>query len=95
MTLWDDRILEYALNNEGASVGEMADSDVIRVSQPHVSRRCNKLAENGLLRALGNGVYVITEEGKRYLKGEIDAGTLREVDRDDSEEDGSVGVGDV
>jgi hypothetical protein len=39
--------------------------------QPHVSRRCKKLAEHRLLRPLGNGVYVITNRGRGYLDGEI------------------------
>ena len=78
MSIWDDRILEYISENDGGSVGEIADHDLIRVSQPHVSRRCKTLAEHGLLRALGNGVYVITEEGKCYLDGELDAEDLSE-----------------
>lgn len=74
MTIWDDRILEYLRDNDGAaSVGELADSDVVRVSNPHVSRRCKKLLEHGLVRDLGNGVYALTERGEKYLDGELDA----------------------
>ena len=76
MSLWDDRILEYIDEHEGASVGEMADSDLIRVSDSHVSTRCKKLADYGMLRALGNGVYVITDLGRQYLHEELDAGDL-------------------
>jgi hypothetical protein len=32
-----------------------------------------KLAENGLLTHVGNGAYVITDEGKAYLDEEYDA----------------------
>ena len=71
MTLWDDRILEYVRATEGASVGEIAEQEFMRISQPHVSRRCSKLAEHGLLRHLGNGVYVITPRGEGYLDEEI------------------------
>jgi len=71
MTLWDDRILEYVRSNDGASVGEIAEQEFMRISQPHVSRRCSKLKEHHLLRHLGNGVYVITERGERYLDEEI------------------------
>jgi len=39
-----------------------------------------KLAEWGLLRPLGNGVYTITLQGKQYLDGELDAAKL---DRED------------
>nr|WP_245707807.1 winged helix-turn-helix domain-containing protein [Haloarchaeobius iranensis] len=73
MTVWDDRILEYIREKEGAAVGEISDSEGVRVSQPTVSRRCQKLAEHGLLTPLGNGVYVITDEGIAYLDEEYDA----------------------
>jgi len=73
MTIWDDRILEHIRKEDGGRVGELQQKDNIRVSNTHVSRRCKKLAEHGLLRPLGNGVYVITDEGKAYLDGEYDA----------------------
>jgi len=73
MTIWDDRILEYLRENEGAAVGEITKSDSIRVTNTHVSRRCRKLAEHGMLRALGNGAYIITEIGEAYLDEEYDA----------------------
>jgi predicted transcriptional regulator len=73
MTIWDDRILEHVRADEGSSVGELEDKENVRVTNTHVSRRCNKLAEEGLLRPLGNGVYVITPEGEGYLDGEYDA----------------------
>ena len=46
----------------------------------------SKLAEHGLLNHLGNGVYVITEDGQRYLDGELDA---EEID-DNSGENGEA-----
>lgn len=75
MTLWDDRILEYLDESEhgSASVGEIAESEGIRVTSAHVSGRCKKLAEKGLLLALGNGVYSITDEGEAYLNGKYNA----------------------
>jgi DNA-binding IclR family transcriptional regulator len=80
MSIWDDRILEYIQENDGGSVGEMADHDLIRISNAHVSRRCKRLAEHGLLRALGNGVYMLTEKGVQYLNEELDADDLKEPD---------------
>ncbi len=50
----------------------MANSGYVRYSQGYISKRCKKLVEHGLLEHLGNGVYVITERGERYLDGEID-----------------------
>jgi predicted transcriptional regulator len=73
MTIWDDRILEVIREDEDniGKVGEIAKHEHIRVSQSTVSRRCRKLAKHGLLRSIGDGVYLITERGERYLDGEI------------------------
>lgn len=80
MTIWDDRILEY-INEEGsASPKELNDSGYFRVSKSQVSRRLRRLADHGMLRHLGNGVYVITEAGEKYLTGELDAESLEEND---------------
>lgn len=72
MTIWDDRILEYIRKEESGSPTELADSGYVRVSPQHISRRLKKLAEHDLLTHLGNGVYVITDDGKAYLEGELD-----------------------
>nr|WP_251328064.1 ArsR family transcriptional regulator [Haloplanus sp. HW8-1] len=79
MTIWDDRILEVIREEGSGSPSELADTDVIRVSRQHVSRRLQKLADHQLLTHLGNGVYVITEEGKKYLDGELDADELEDA----------------
>jgi DNA-binding Lrp family transcriptional regulator len=70
----DDRILEIAAEDEDGivKVGNLAKHDYIHVSQSQVSRRCKKLADNHLLRKIGDGVYVITDEGRGYLAGEYD-----------------------
>jgi repressor of nif and glnA expression len=73
MTIWDDRILEIIREEDGGRVGDLAKREGVRISASSVSRRCKKLAENGLLRDLGNGVYVITDEGEAYLDEEYDA----------------------
>lgn len=85
MSIWDDRILEYLQEHEGATVGELAKNESIRVSNAHVSRRCKKLAENGLIRPIGNGAYVITEEGEGYLDEEYDAENHVFVDESSTE----------
>ena len=84
MTIWDDRILEVIQKEGSGSPKELAEMDVIRVSRQHVSRRLQKLADHGLLNPLGNGVYVITESGEKYLEGEIDAGELPDASEDES-----------
>ncbi len=73
MTIWDDRILEIIRNEDAGRVGDLAERDGIRISQSSVSRRCGKLADHGLLKPLGNGVYTITDRGKAYLDEEYDA----------------------
>jgi len=72
MNLADDRILEYIQKNESGSPTEMAESGYVRYSKQYISTRCKKLVEHGLLKHLGNGVYVITDRGEGYLRGEID-----------------------
>jgi len=66
MTVWDDRLLEYAAENESVSAAAVKDLDVFRVSRSTISRRLKKLANHRLLLDLGNGVYVITDEGEAY-----------------------------
>ena len=74
-SVWDDRILEAIADDEDGikSVGDLGDNDYIRVSKSQISERCKKLGENDLLRKVGHGVYMITEEGKAYLDEEYDA----------------------
>mgnify|MGYP003835789001 CR=1 FL=1 len=74
MTVWDDRILELMRNDEDGTmrVGELAEHELIRITQSSVTRRCQKLADHGLIKPLGNGVYLITDRGEAYLDGELD-----------------------
>ena len=85
MSIWDDRILEFISENDGGSVGKIGDNELFRISNTHVSRRCRKLADHGLLRPLGNGVYLITAEGKQYLEGDLDAGDLTDESGENGE----------
>ncbi len=72
MTLVDDRILEYIQEEGSGSPTEMKREGPIHYSRQQVHRRCKKLTEEGLLEHLGNGIYVITEEGTAYLEGKYD-----------------------
>ncbi|MBV0901835.1 MarR family transcriptional regulator [Halomicroarcula salina] len=72
MVLLDDRILEHLEGVETTTAKELSEQDFIVRSRQQVSNRLNKLAEHGLVKDLGNGVYRITERGERYLAGEID-----------------------
>ena len=73
MTIWDDRILEYILDNDSGYATEISNDDYIHVSQQHISRRLHELADKGLLSEGKKGVYSITKEGKYYLAGAYDA----------------------
>ncbi len=73
-SVWDDRILEWMRENDGSGTPkQISDSGLIRVSRTQIGRRMKKLAEHDLLRHVGNGAYVITDEGKAYLEEEYDA----------------------
>lgn len=72
MTIADDRILEF-LSVEGPhSPSKIAEDERIRFSTEYVGRRCRKLADYGLTRNIGNGVYAVTDEGEQYLASELD-----------------------
>lgn len=92
MTIWDDRILEIIDSDEDdiGKVGNIAKHPNIHTTRPTVSRRCGKLADKGLLREIGDGVYILTDEGKAYLKGEYNAQTGTYSDSDNG-----VGVSDI
>ena len=72
MTAVDDRILEYLSEHESGSPTKMKREGPIRYSRQQVHRRCKKLAENGLVKHLGNGVYIITDDGEAYLEGRLE-----------------------
>ncbi len=80
MTAVDDRILEYLSEHESGSPTKMKREGPIRYSRQQVHRRCKKLAENGLVKDLGNGVYVITDDGEAYLDGRLDTENWRYID---------------
>nr|WP_224268580.1 helix-turn-helix domain-containing protein [Haloprofundus salinisoli] len=93
MTIWDDRILEYIREEGSGSPKQLVDSGYIKVSRQHISRRLQKLAEHGMLTALGNGVYIITDKGEEYLDGEWDAEEDRPVEAVDNESENGNGDG--
>lgn len=76
MVAADDRILEYLSEHETGTPKKMADSGNVRFSRSYITQRCKKLLDFGLIRHLGNGVYIITDEGQQYLDGELDAAEL-------------------
>ena len=84
MTAADDRILEYLSEHETGSPAKMKREGPIRYSRQQINRRCKRLAEEGLVRHLGNGVYIITDDGEAYLDGRLDTENWTYID-DESE----------
>lgn len=82
MSAADDRILEYLSEHESGSPTKMKKEGPIRYSRVQVHRRCKKLAEKGLIKDLGNGVYIITDDGEGYLNGRLDTENWRYIDED-------------
>jgi len=94
MTAVDDRILEYLYEHESGSPTKMKREGPIRYSRQQVHRRCKKLAENGLINDLGNGVYMITEDGEAYLEGRLDTEDWEYIDQEPAENIHSDSTGD-
>jgi predicted transcriptional regulator len=93
MVLCDERILEYLSEEDSGTPSEMANSGYVRWTRSYISQRAKKLVDHGLLKHLGNGVYIITEEGEAYLDEEYDANREVYINRDVAGSDGSVGEG--
>lgn len=74
MTRADDEILEY-LASESAGTPKVI-ADALDRSNSYIGVRCRKLASYGLVDRPSRGFYVITDEGRSYLEGELDASSL-------------------
>lgn len=72
MSIADERILEFLREEGPHPPSRMHEDDRLPYSRNHINKRCSLLAEHGLLKNLGNGVYAITDNGESYLDGEID-----------------------
>ncbi|ELZ27828.1 hypothetical protein C473_16509 [Halorubrum distributum JCM 10247] len=70
----DDRILE-ALEG-GLRLTPAVIAENIDKSRTHVSRRLSDLTDYGLIEKPKRGYYEITDVGREYLDGELDAGDL-------------------
>ena len=88
-SVWDDRILEWIRENDGTgTAAQMKKSEIIRCSRSTITRRLNKLADEGLLRDVGNGVYLMTDEAEAYLDEEYDVEEGRYINNTESAVDG-------
>nr|WP_321163297.1 helix-turn-helix domain-containing protein [Halorubrum aidingense] len=82
MALVDDRVLEYLEEHESGSPEEMRQKGPIHYSRQYIGRRCKKLADKGLVKHLGNGIYIITDDGEAYLGGRLDTQEWRYIEDD-------------
>lgn len=85
MTSLDDRILEFLHENKPSTPTKMTTQASLPYSRQHVDRRSKKLAEKGLVESLGNGVYMITDDGKAYLEGRLNTENWRYIDENADE----------
>lgn len=82
MSIADERILEALEENESGTPSTLSQDEYVRFSRPHIHQRLKRLEQHDLVRFLGNGVYILTEEGRSYLDGELDAATLKPDDEE-------------
>jgi DNA-binding IclR family transcriptional regulator len=76
----DDLILEL-LEEEGQYTPTII-AEKTDYSTKHVNRRCIVLQKFGLLRNIRRGLYQITDEGRAYLEGDLDANELERAGGD-------------
>lgn len=77
----DERILE-ALASSGMILSPAVVSINIDKSRDEVNRRLSKLVEYGLVRRVQRGYYEITDDGERYLTGELSGAELEKRESD-------------
>lgn len=81
----DERILELLAEEPALQPKTIAEefqnrtTDVSYHANP-IGDRCRALESRGLLYKTGVGVYSITDEGRAYLDGELDAAQLEETE---------------
>lgn len=79
MTQTDDRILELLDESDLIlSPGILAVN--LDYSRSWVSQRIKKLVDADLIRKVDGGHYEITDRGRAYLEGEIDAEELEDLE---------------
>ncbi|WP_193787851.1 winged-helix domain-containing protein [Natrialba asiatica] len=90
MTGNDDSILEFLGENDVALAPRGLEINLqregISISKRTIQRRVKKLHEKGLIEKVHEnaGYYAITDKGRQYLEGELDASELE----DDGDNDG-------
>jgi len=94
-SVWDDRLLEWMVekNDGSGTASEMKEVEDIKISRSQISKRLKKLKEHGLVQEIGNGAYIVTEEGEGYLNEEYDAENERWLNQNQVNGDNSASSG--
>ncbi|WP_225334923.1 hypothetical protein [Halomicrobium urmianum] len=69
----DERILDYLDQEDWATPRMMARDRCFSVSEGFIWERCQMLRYVGFIAQFGRDMYELTNDGKLYLQGEIDA----------------------
>ena len=77
MNQTDDRVLEL-LDESNLILSPAVVAKNLDYSRNWVSRRMSKLSNVGLVEEVDRGYYQISEKGRAYLSGEIDASSLEQ-----------------
>ena len=77
MTRADDYILEF-FEDTGIIATPHVVAANIDYSRQYVNRRVRRLAEHELVENTGDGLYRITDRGREYLAGDLEAADLEE-----------------
>ena len=72
----DDRILEHLAEEPWSSPTVMAAHPDFRASRGRLAERCAVLASVELVAPIGERTVEITQWGRLYLEGDLDAATL-------------------
>ncbi|RLM68401.1 MULTISPECIES: winged helix-turn-helix transcriptional regulator [Halorubrum] len=75
MNQTDDRVLEL-LDESGLILTPAVIAKNLEYTRNWVSRRIGKLENSGLVEPVDSGYYRITDRGRAYLAGELDASDL-------------------
>jgi len=73
----DDRILEILKGGLRLTPAVIAEN--IDKSRTHVSRRLSELTDYGLVEKPKRGYYEITDRGREYLAGDLNADELKDI----------------
>nr|WP_311170636.1 winged helix-turn-helix domain-containing protein [Halobellus sp. ZY16] len=81
MNQTDDRVLEL-LEESGLILSPAVIAKNLDYSRNWVSRRLGKIVDADLVEQIDDGYYRITDRGRAYLAGELDADDLEIVDEE-------------